>query len=100
MASISQLTVGFGFLAAFSVSLVLHWRWLSVVCVACAATMIIPLPFLPETPRWLIANNLDHMARQAMLWVRKDSPDIDNEIEDIQEGLGTYESSLPRSEIL
>jgi hypothetical protein len=43
--------------------------------IAPAALMIILLPFIKESPRWLISKGKNELALANLAWVRKRSPD-------------------------
>ena len=51
------LTVSAGITLVYVVGAVTTWRVACIICGAIPVLVAITMPFLPETPNWLIANN-------------------------------------------
>ncbi|KAI0484121.1 putative sugar transporter [Xylariaceae sp. FL0804] len=52
-----------------------QWRIPFAVQFVPAGMLLISMPFLPESPRWLLAKNRVHKATRALAWVRDLPPD-------------------------
>lgn len=88
-----QLFLTFGIVLAYFVDLAFtptgNWRGMFAVVLIPAATLLLSTFFLPETPRWLIANDQEKAARR-VLNLTHDIYDIQAEVERIQQSfLGT-----------
>ncbi|KAK7867294.1 hypothetical protein R5R35_002121 [Gryllus longicercus] len=65
-----QLQVTAGILLAYGVGLVGNARTLSLVCAAVPAVLVAALPWLPESPVWLLGRGRDAEAARALRWFR------------------------------
>lgn len=70
LVSMNQLLVGVGIFVAYVVGLALApvegWRWMLGLGVVPAAVMLVGIPFIDETPRWLINKGRIADAKQVM----------------------------------
>lgn len=86
--NIFQLLITFGILMAYFVDLCFtpteNWRAMFAVVLVPAAILFIGVLWLPETPRWLIANNDITQARHVLQRIRHSEAEIEKDIEVIQ----------------
>ena len=54
------------------------------------ALMVCLMAFMPESPRWLLANNKRHKALLALAWLRGPDYDAEEECFLIESNLGKY----------
>ena len=52
------------------------------------ALMTVLMIFMPETPRWLLANNRRHDAIRELEWLRGPKYDVEEECFEIESNLG------------
>jgi sugar porter (SP) family MFS transporter len=64
-----------------------NWRAMFGVVLIPAFILLIGMLFLPETPRWLIANNQEQRAREVLQKIRSSSFEVEEDIRLIQEGV-------------
>ncbi|TAK77165.1 MAG: MFS transporter [Gammaproteobacteria bacterium] len=85
-----QLLLTFGIVMAYFVDLIFtpsgNWRAMFAVVLAPAFILLIGMLFLPETPRWLIANNQTQRAYQILRRIRS-AAEIESEVQAIQASL-------------
>jgi sugar porter (SP) family MFS transporter len=83
-----NLAIGIGILIASLVSFGLHgiwsWRWMVGIAAVPAAALGLTMIALPETPRWLAAQDREDDARAALARVRPEDADLDGELEQIR----------------
>ncbi|KAL3487686.1 general substrate transporter [Aspergillus germanicus] len=75
-----------------------HWDWKMVVIFQLMMPLVIcaQLPFLPESPRWLIAKKNDYAgAKAALMRVRSSEEEVDAEILSIREAIAYEKESAP-----
>ncbi|GAA3544430.1 sugar porter family MFS transporter [Amycolatopsis ultiminotia] len=89
MGSLNQIFIVLGILIAFLVSYGLgsseNWRAMFAGAIVPAAILFVGLMFLPETPRWLIANGQEEQARSVLVSSHGSAVDVDEEISTIRE---------------
>ncbi|KAK4103160.1 general substrate transporter [Parathielavia hyrcaniae] len=76
-----------------------HWDWKMVVIFQLMMPLIIcaQLPFLPESPRWLIAKKNDYEgAKAALMRLRSTEEEVDAEILSIREAVAYENEAAPR----
>lgn len=92
-----QLLLTFGIVMAYVVDLIFtptgNWRAMFAVVLVPAFVLLIGMLFLPETPRWLIANNQIERAREILLRLRLCSNVTDEEIAQVRVSLQNSEGS-------
>lgn len=92
-----QLLLTFGIVLAYFVDLIFtpshNWRGMFSVVLVPATILFIGMIFLPETPRWLIANNRSACARKILGRTRLSSDEIDQDIQQIEKSLHETEGS-------
>ena len=100
-----QLLLTFGIVLAYVTDLLFtssgNWRGMFAIVLMPASVLFAGMIFLPETPRWLIANNYLDKATQVLNRIRT-SPDIvQEEILEIKRGLqethGTWKELFSRA---
>ncbi|KAK8112956.1 hypothetical protein PG984_013482 [Apiospora sp. TS-2023a] len=72
------------------------WRFSSAVVLIPALIFAVGLPFLPETPRWLIEHGRFNEAQRSLHWLREGSftnAEIDHELTEIQDSVESYRMS-------
>jgi MFS transporter, SP family, galactose:H+ symporter len=86
-----QLLLTFGIVMAYFVDLIFtpsgNWRAMFGVVLAPALILFSSILFLPETPRWLIANNQPQRAREILERIRSSRAEVERDIELIQGSL-------------
>ncbi|GAB3367145.1 sugar porter family MFS transporter [Amycolatopsis echigonensis] len=89
MGALNQIFIVLGILIAFLVSYGLgssgNWRLMFAGAIVPAAILLAGLVFLPETPRWLVANGQEERAREVLLSSHGGSVNVDDEIGTIRE---------------
>ncbi|MDT8915918.1 sugar porter family MFS transporter [Amycolatopsis sp. PS_44_ISF1] len=89
MGALNQIFIVLGILIAFLVSYGLgpsgNWRLMFAGAVVPAAVLLIGLLFLPETPRWLVAQGEEDAARSVLISSHGTSVNVDEEIGTIRE---------------
>lgn len=92
-----QLLLTFGIVMAYVVDLIFtpsgNWRAMLAVVLIPALVLFFGMWFLPESPRWLIANRQEARARHILQRIRKSSIQIENDIREIQDSLQTTQGS-------
>ena len=56
IAGLGPFFVSSGITFVYTLGSILPWRWVCLVCAALPSAVIIAMPFLPETPNWLVHN--------------------------------------------
>ena len=86
-----QLLLTFGILLAYFVDLFFtpsgNWRAMFAVVLIPAIILLLGVYLLPETPRWLIANNQMEKARHILLKIRRSESEVEKDIRVIQRSL-------------
>lgn len=88
LGSVNQLAVTLGALIAFIVGTSLSWKNTALFAVGPVALLVILMLFMPETPRWLLANNQRFTALKELTWLRGSSYDVEEECFEIESNLG------------
>ncbi len=88
LSSVFQLAITLGILLAYMVNFALAgaeaWRWMLGLAAVPAVVLFVGMYLVPETPRWLIKNNLMDEAR-AVLRRSRGRQDVEQEVKEIQE---------------
>ena len=88
LSSVFQLAITLGILLAYMVNFALAgaeaWRWMLGLAAVPAVVLFVGMYMVPETPRWLIKNNLMDEAR-AVLRRSRGRQDVEQEIKEIRE---------------
>ncbi len=86
-----QLLLTFGIVMAYIVDLAFtpsgNWRAMFAVVLIPAIILFIGMLFLPESPRWLIANQQLAAARKVLERLRASAAEVEHDIQTIQLGL-------------
>ncbi|MFE3177008.1 sugar porter family MFS transporter [Amycolatopsis sp. NPDC059090] len=89
MGALNQIFIVLGILIAFLVSYGLgtsgNWRLMFAGAIVPAVILLAGLVFLPETPRWLVANGQEEQARAVLLSSHGGGVNVDEEIGTIRE---------------
>lgn len=84
-----QLLLTFGILLAYFVDLLFtpsgNWRAMFAVVLVPAFILFLGVYLLPETPRWLIANNQMEKARDILFKIRNSESEVEKDIKIIQQ---------------
>jgi sugar porter (SP) family MFS transporter len=88
LSSVFQLAITLGILLAYMVNFALAgaeaWRWMLGLAAVPAVILFVGMYLVPETPRWLIKNNLMDEAR-AVLRRSRGRQDVEQEVKEIRE---------------
>ena len=86
-----QLLLTFGIVMAYGVDLIFtpsqNWRAMFAIVFIPALLLFLGILFLPETPRWLIADQKEERARHILMRFRHSSLEIDRDILQIKKSL-------------
>lgn len=86
-----QLLLTFGILMAYFIDLLFtpsgNWRAMFAVVIVPAVILFLGILFLPETPRWLLANNREEEARKILKQIRVSEETIEDDIKLMQQSL-------------
>ena len=88
LGSINQLAVTLGVVLSYIVGSQLSWQMTSLFACGPVTLLILLMVFMPETPRWLLANNLRHKALRELTWLRGPQYDVEEECFEIESNLG------------
>ncbi|RDI40996.1 sugar porter family MFS transporter [Aquicella lusitana] len=92
-----QLLLTFGIVLAYVVDLIFtstgNWRAMFAVVLVPALILFLGMLFLPETPRWLMANNHPHRARDVLLQIRPSAEEVEKDMQLIQSSLRQTQGS-------
>lgn len=98
MSSLYQLSVNVGILVAYAVGAynlpTNDWRWTLGLGVVPSAIFMIGMIVSPQSPRWLIRDGQIEKARKVLNKVRVSENEVECEIKDINNSLGTQEAGL------
>ncbi|XP_036381892.1 solute carrier family 2, facilitated glucose transporter member 6 [Megalops cyprinoides] len=87
LGSTPQMTGVCGSLVLYALGLVLPWRWLAVAGEVPAVLMVLLLCFMPDSPRYLIAQGKEDRAHRALVWLRGPGADITSEFNRIKQSI-------------
>lgn len=86
-----QLLITFGIVLAYFVDLLFtpsqNWRAMFAVLLCPSLILFFGMVFLPETPRWLIANNRLDKAKKILQRIRITESEVEHDIQEIQNSL-------------
>ncbi|MEO8400971.1 MAG: sugar porter family MFS transporter [Gammaproteobacteria bacterium] len=86
-----QLLLTFGIVAAYFVDLLFtssgNWRAMFAVLLIPSFILFFGMFFLPETPRWLIANDQLATAKQVLRRIRQSEREVESDVKEIQTSL-------------
>ena len=88
LGSINQLAVTLGVVLAFVVGDELSWQNSALFAIGPITLLLLLMLFMPETPRWLLANNQRFVAMRELTWLRGKSFDVEEECFEIESNLG------------
>lgn len=90
LVSVNQLMISSGILLSYVTGYLLSdaqaWRWMLAIAAVPAAVMLVALPRLPESPRWLLAQGRVDEAR-ALLADGRSAAEVDDEVRGITEAM-------------
>lgn len=86
-----QLLLTFGIVLAYFIDLLFtpsgNWRAMFAVLLIPSSILFIGILFLPETPRWLMANKQEKKARQVLMKTRNNIDEVEEDVTDIKKSL-------------
>ena len=89
LGSINQLAVTLGVVVAYLTGTEFSkWKDTALFAVGPIVLLLLLMLFMPETPRWLLANNQRNKALKELLWLRGPKYDIEEECFEIESNLG------------
>ena len=88
LSTVNQLFLTFGILLAFGVGPKLTWQMTALIACVPITLLVISMVFMPETPRWLLANGLRQKALMELAWLRGPDVDVEEECREIESNLG------------
>lgn len=91
LVSLNQLAITVGIMLAYVVDAVFAqqgaWRWMLGMGVIPAFVLLFGMLFLPKSPRWLIRQGFNKLAKKTLQTIRR-TENVDAELKDIQESIG------------
>lgn len=87
LGSCHQLAICIGILFTYGFGAFLPWTWLTISCEAFIIVMTLAMVFIPESPRWLLANGREEETKFALHWLRGEDADITAELEELREAI-------------
>lgn len=72
-----------GILVCFIAGKYMDWSILAYFGAMLPAPYLIMMFFIPETPRWYVANNKNALAKKALIWLRGKDTNMNKELEEI-----------------
>jgi SP family xylose:H+ symportor-like MFS transporter len=102
LVAVTQFNIVLGILLAYLSNWIIslmnlgdvEWRWMFGVEAFPNLVFFILLYFIPRSPRWLVAQNLDDEAREVLEKVGTDSGNVEDEIIAIRQSLVEHAASL------
>ncbi|GAB6029069.1 Facilitated trehalose transporter Tret1 [Chamberlinius hualienensis] len=88
MQSIAGLVYQLGYVFTYAIGAACNWKWLTTACVIHVVVATFGVPYLPESPRWLLTRNRIAEAEAALKWIRNDD-DVLEEMDEIKSTLNT-----------
>ena len=88
LGSVNQLAVTLGVLIAYITGTNLSWENTALLAVGPVTLLLLFMLFMPETPRWLLANNQRFLALKELAWLRGNNYDVEEECFEIESNLG------------
>lgn len=86
-----QLLLTFGIVLAYFIDLIFihsgNWRGMFAVLLIPSVVLLFGILILPETPRWLIANNEVEKARRVLQKTRNSDAEVEQDVKEIQGSL-------------
>ena len=64
------LIYGIGCLVCYCLGAILYWRYVAIIVPVFLIIQALGLPFIPESPIWLLGNRGEEEALQALKWLR------------------------------
>ncbi|KAA3472736.1 sugar transporter ERD6-like 15 isoform X1 [Gossypium australe] len=90
---IPSLTVGWGVSFMYVVGSFVSWRTLALIATIPGLLQLLPLFFIPESPRWLAKVGRDKELEDVLLCLRGNKADIFNEAAEIKDYVESLKSS-------
>lgn len=92
-----QVCITLGILTSYVLGLWVDFIWLSIISSVIPAMMAVLLPFVPETPSWLLRQRRRSEALSALLWLRnaETEREISNEWIELDGSLDTGNGNEP-----
>ncbi|CAH1158635.1 unnamed protein product [Phyllotreta striolata] len=81
---LSTVLGNIGILICFSFGIYYEWKGLSMIGVLLCVPFMVMIWFIPETPKFLLAQNDEAKARKALQWLRGAKTDVEKEFVDMQ----------------
>ncbi|TYI02930.1 hypothetical protein ES332_A11G302000v1 [Gossypium tomentosum] len=91
--AIPALTVGWGISFMYVVGSFVSWRTLALIATIPGLLQLLPLFFIPESPRWLAKVGRDEEIEDVLLCLRGNKADIFNEAAEIKDFVESLKSS-------
>jgi sugar porter (SP) family MFS transporter len=92
-----QLLLTFGIVLAYFVDLIFtpsgNWRAMFAVLYIPTIILLLGIFFLPESPRWLMANKQLEKARTVLRKIRNNEKEVEEDLDSIREGLKEVQGS-------
>lgn len=92
-----QLLLTFGIVLAYFVDLFFtptgNWRAMFAVLLIPSVILLLAIVLLPESPRWLMANNRPEKARAILQKIRNKDSEVEEDLFDIKQGLQEVQGS-------
>ncbi|KAL0979612.1 hypothetical protein UPYG_G00187280 [Umbra pygmaea] len=99
LGSCVQLMVVIGIMGAYIAGLFLDWRWLAIFCSIPPTLMMLLMCFMPETPRFLLAQGKRREAEEALRFLRGPDAPVEWECARIEEAAEDPGGSLGMADL-
>ncbi|MDR3491695.1 MAG: sugar porter family MFS transporter [Gammaproteobacteria bacterium] len=98
LVSLNQLAITIGIMCSYLINYAFtnidgSWRWMFAIGLLPAVALSIGMIFLPESPRWLITQNLTEKAIKILKHLRN-SDNVSHEIQEIQHSLNVKQANF------
>ncbi|XP_013398228.1 solute carrier family 2, facilitated glucose transporter member 8 [Lingula anatina] len=94
-----QLGITLGILDVYTLGMFFKWTNLALISIIPGAACAILMYFMPESPRYLLANNRKSEAMASLQFLRGPHTDVQEECSDIEEGLESQDQKLSFEEL-
>ena len=87
LGNMMSLMMNLGLLYTNSIEILVHWTALTGTCLIFPILILVAMPFMPESPVFLMSRQREEDARRALKILRSPQHDVDKEINQISKSL-------------